>query len=92
MLFCIRCKTLIGYLQNVVRILAKREISLRHQNVTKKGVIFPCCRLAKRGGKKEKKEEEEEKKERKGREGERERGGRDWVCLKINQYFLFTWW
>ena len=28
MLFCIRCKTLIGYLQNVVRILAKREISL----------------------------------------------------------------
>ena len=45
-------------------------------------VIFPCCRLAKRGGKKEKKEEEEEKKERKGREGERERGGRDWVCLE----------
>ena len=45
-------------------------------------VIFPCCRLAKRGGKKEKKEEEEEKKERKGREGERERGGRDWVCFE----------
>ena len=46
------------------------------------GVIFPCCRLAKRGGKKEKKEEEEEKKERKGRGGERERGGRDLVCFE----------
>lgn len=45
-------------------------------------VIFPCCRLAKRGGKKEKKEEEEEKKERKGRGGERERGGRDLVCFE----------
>ena len=41
MLFCIRCKTLIGYLQNVVRILAKREISLRHQNVTHIGAHAP---------------------------------------------------
>jgi len=41
-------------------------------------VIFPCCRLAKRGGKKKKrkkkKRSEEEKKRKRRREGKRRKG------------------